>query len=109
MFKVVENPIVAWPVKITHQVDGKDVEGVFGVTFELLSDEENDKLTDEDPSMKTLVMRVVKGWDEQVVGEDSKPIPFSAEALQKFISIGFRRMALVGAYQRAGLGVREKN
>lgn len=109
MFVVVDNPVVAWPVKITHQVDGKDVEGTFNVTFELLSDEENDRLTDEDSSMRTLVMRVVKSWDEQVVDADKKPIPFSAEALQKFISIGFRRMALVGAYQRAGLGVREKN
>jgi hypothetical protein len=109
MFKVVENPIVTWPVKITHQVDGKDVEGSFNVTFELLSDEDNDKLTDEDPSMRSLVQRVVKGWDEQLVDGDGKPIPFTTEALLKFIGIGFRRMALVGAYQRAGLGVREKN
>lgn len=112
MFKVIPRPVVTWPVVVEMPVDGgKTVaQPAFDVSFELITDSEREELFAEDGSGHAMLRRVVKGWDETQIGDDTgAPLKFSPAALAMLLNIPYVRLGLMGAFNRASLGVREKN
>lgn len=79
----------------------------FVATFLYLDDKANDeavKLGNDE-----LLRQVWKGWDDDVVDGDGKPLPFSTAQLELFLKHSFITNAVVLHYVRARMGLRAKN
>lgn len=50
------------------------------------------------------LMRVVKGWDEDVVDEAGRPVPFSTEALAELLQISWYRLGVYRAWAASLVG-----
>lgn len=48
--------------------------------------------------------RVLVGWDEDVVGEDDRPVPFSIEALREALQTSWVRLGLYEAWGKSLYG-----
>ena len=76
-------------------------------TFLYLDDAANGeamKLGNED-----LLRQVWKGWNDDIVGADDKPLPFSTAQLELFLKHSFITNAVVLGYVLGRLGQRAKN
>lgn len=79
----------------------------FTATFVYLDDEANDeavKLGNAD-----LLRQVWKGWGDDLVGPDDKPLPYSEAQLELLLRHSYITNAAVLAYVRARQGLRSKN
>lgn len=56
-----------------------------------------------------LLRLVWKGWNDEIVDADDKPLPFSTEQRELFLKHSFITNAVVSDYVRARLGIRAKN
>lgn len=50
------------------------------------------------------LLRVVRGWDDDVVDDDGRPVPFSVEALQQLLQISWYRLAVYRAWAASLVG-----
>lgn len=111
MFQLTKTPAaIWWPVTVkwpNSSKPGDTVDMTFKVQFEVLPQSEgraiDEALTEAemkgDTSQRnTLMLRVVKNWDEDVVDEDGKPIPFSRDALEAALEFSWVRIGLNQAW-----------
>lgn len=103
-FKFAEITTFTAPVTIT--TPSGEAQSFVG-TFLYLDDAANAeavKLGNED-----LLRQVWKGWNEDIVGADDKPLPFSSAQLELFLKHSFITNAVVLGYVLGRLGQRAKN
>nr|WP_182312380.1 hypothetical protein [Comamonas testosteroni] len=83
---------------------GQRVDFSFKIDMRRLTQDEFDKeLTNPGIDTKTLVTREACGWDE-VLNREGDPVPYSAEALQRFLRIpGMTNMVWVAYANHAGV------
>lgn len=83
---------------------GQRVDFSFKIDMHRMSQDEFDKeLSNPGIDTKTLVTREARGWDE-VLNREGDPVPYSAEALQRFLRIpGMTNMVWVAYASHAGV------
>lgn len=110
-FVLDERRRVKWPIAVLVPVDGGDVEEqrITGL-FQLLPQDEWNETLDRggDAPDRALLEKVWVGW-EGVHDKDKKPLPFSAEALQRLLNVPYVRLAAVRAFNQAQVGAKVKN
>lgn len=98
--------IVTFKAPVTITTPGGEEQSFVG-EFLYLDDQANDmavKLGNED-----LLRQVWKGWNEDIVGEDDKPLPFSEAQRELFLKHSFITNGVVLHYVRGRMGLRAKN
>ena len=107
-----------WPVAITvpnpdPNRAGEMVEMQFKMQFEALPRDEAKAMQDRiralpadeaEAENHADLMRVVKGWDSDVVDEDGDTVPFSAEALSQLLQISWYRLGVYRAWAASIVG-----
>lgn len=106
-FTLTSNHRYWWPVKVAIPHPDKDkageqIEMEFRMQFETLPRDEADRIAElmkGDPSqVHADLKRVACDWDENVVDDGGKPVPFSVEALDQALQISWFRLALYRAW-----------
>lgn len=112
-FILTKEHVYPWPVTINPpdpDNPGAVLEQKFNMTFRAMPRDEAKALDDEIsalPADKQLdrsddvLRRVCVGWDDQVVGDDGKPIAFSAELLEQALQFSWNRIGLYQAYRQS--------
>lgn len=107
-----------WPVTVSvpHPDQGhagEMIEMTFRMRFEALPRDEARALYEQaralpageaEAQSHADLMRVVRGWDEDVVDDDGKPVPFTAEALQQLLQISWYRIGVYRAWAASQVG-----
>jgi len=114
-FVLSRNHLYWWPVTIAvphPDLDraGQMLEMTFRMRFEALPRDEARIMQErtakpageEEPNADLL--RVIKGWDEDVVDEAGKPVPFSAEALRSLLQVSWFRLGVYRAWAASLVG-----
>lgn len=87
---------------------GQRVDFSFKIDMHRMTQEEFDKeLTNPGIDTLSLVTREARGWDE-VLNREGDPVPYSAEALQRFLRIAGMTNMIWYAYA-SNAGVQSKN
>lgn len=113
-FQITAEHRFRWPVTVSlpdPDKPGRHLKQQFTGTFEAIPIDEAKKLFEETGAITdqaeaadaeiALVEKVLVGWDEAVVGDDGKPIPFSTETLAQANRWGWFRRGAIEAYQAA--------
>tara|TARA_R110002020_G_scaffold34066_34_gene103956 strand:- start:5883 stop:6248 length:366 start_codon:yes stop_codon:yes gene_type:complete len=96
-----------WPVKVSipdpdPSRAGEYLEMEFKMQFDSLPRDEADKVAElmraSSDNTYADLKRVSRDWDENVVDENGKPIPFSAEAFEELLRISWYRLAVYRAW-----------
>ncbi len=102
-----------WPVTVSVPNPDRDragemVEMTFRMRFEALPRDEalalQERAAGAEGSAHADMMRVVQGWDDDVVDDDGKAVPFSAEALQQLLQISWYRLGVYRAWAASLVG-----
>lgn len=111
MFKLVKRQTFKWPVKVMLPSNGKHEVHEFTATFvKPESDDLTEILNNPDPATNTAFMkRHVEGWDDRIVDESDKPLPFTPENFDLVMSDVYVRPAVIAAYVDGVLGAKRKN
>ena len=108
MFKLVEDLIVTWPVRVDLGHGDKPVwSEKFNVTFKVLRDSQLQE-ADAAGGWKPVLRRSIQAWDG-IADTDGKPLPFTPENLERVLEIPRVLAALMQGFASAGAGAREKN
>jgi hypothetical protein len=110
-FRLTSEHTYPWPISVTvpdPDKPGEVIEQKFVMTFRAMPLDEAQKLDDELAALPAreqvlrqddVLRRVAIGWNEDVVGDDNKPIPFSTEALEQAIQLSWFRLATYRGYR----------
>ncbi|HEV7345781.1 MAG TPA: hypothetical protein VGN60_09155 [Devosia sp.] len=102
-----------WPVTVTlpdPAQPGNVIEQKFNMTFRALPLDEAEALDAEIAALPTeqaaarqhdLLLKVAQGWDDQVVDDEGKAVPFSGETLQLAMQHSWFRIGVYSAYRRS--------
>jgi hypothetical protein len=107
-----------WPVKVRLPAQderraGNVEEFTFKAQFEAINTDEAKAIRDEiaalpeeerDARKNDLLLRVVVGWNDDIVGEDKKPIPFDRDTLVEIIKDPWVLMAFWVAWSESMTG-----
>jgi hypothetical protein len=107
-----------WPVTVAVPSPDQDragemVEMTFKMRFESLPRDEAKAMQDRiralpeneaEAESHADLMRVVKGWDDDVIDDDGKPVPFSPEALRKLLQVSWYRLGVYRAWAASLVG-----
>lgn len=99
-FVVTQSRLYWWPIKVRvpnsdAKRAGQFEEFQFKAQFEAISTDEADKLIADvnalPPDERTgrqndLLLRVVKGWDDQIIDESKEAIPFDPDTLSQLLT-----------------------
>lgn len=112
-FVLTKEHVYPWPVTVNPpdpERPGELLEQKFVMTFRAMPRDEADafdaqidalpdaeKLKHQDDLLRS----VAKGWDENVVGEDKKPIPFSPEMLEQAMLHSWFKIGCYRAYRES--------
>jgi hypothetical protein len=78
---------------------GETIAAEFKMQFEALPSDQAEALhTAADGDRHALLKRAVRGWDEDVVGDDEKPLAFSAEAFDRLMQVSWFRIGVYRAW-----------
>ena len=107
-FTVTTNRKVDWPVSIDLPINGGKTEvHECSMTFEILSQDEYDKLMGNDV---VFCERVVVGFGADILNEDGTPLPYTDENKSALIkSAAYVRMGVINSYHEAATGITSKN
>ena len=107
-FVPTEKCLYWWPVKVSRpdpENAGKVIAEEFEMQFELLDDDETERLAEESAAVKTQkervaherawLQRVCRNW-RNVVDDDGGPVPFSA--FTSFLAMPWARIGIYRAY-----------
>lgn len=122
-FVLTREHIYPWPVTINPpdpENAGQVLEQKFNMTFRALPRDEAKRLDAEIEALPAkeqaarqddLLRKVCIGWDDDVVGDDKKPIPFSAAILEEVLIHSWNRIGLYRAYRESlqGAGAQQGN
>ena len=108
MFDIDENPEFTHPVTVKTPVDGGYREDTFKARFKALDEEDLQNYGNTIEGHKEMLRAVVTDLFD-IVGDDKKPIPFTADLLEKLIGKTNARLALIKAYSGALNGARLGN
>lgn len=110
-FVLAETPRYWWPVIVRvpdEKTPGQVSEQRFTMLFEPRDQEaaldelteiaEIDDLADRLRAERAMLCRVCKGWDNDVVGDDGSPVPFTPENLDLAMQRQWFRLAVNAAY-----------
>jgi hypothetical protein len=112
-FRLTTEHVYPWPVvcEVPDPDDaGNIVEQKFTVTFRAMPKSEGEALEEEiaalPPKQQSarqddVLRRVVIGWNGDVIGDDKKAIPFSAEALEQAMQFSWFRIGCYRAYRQS--------
>ncbi len=103
-FKATATHLYWWPVTVqlphpdpAHA--GETVEASFKMRFEALPTDEAEALQKAPEGERhALLKRAVRGWNEDVVGEDDAPLPFSAETFDRLMQSSWFRIGVYRAW-----------
>jgi hypothetical protein len=107
-----------WPVTVAvphpdQKRAGEMLEMTFKLQFESLPRDEAKALYEQARALPAAeaeaqshadLLRVVKDWDEDVVDDAGRPVPFSAEALQQLLQISWYRLGVYRAWAASQVG-----
>ena len=124
-FVVAKNRRYFWPIKVRLPAEdawraGTVTEFTFKAQFEAIDSEESKAIKDQVANLPVeerlehqhdLLLRVVVGWDEDIVDADNQPIPFSTEMLEELLRDQWVSLAFWRAWGEAltGDGARKGN
>lgn len=110
-FQLTETDRYWWPVTVRvpdPNTAGKVVEQTFNMQFEPVSRDEAIAHEEGYATCKSAaervshernhLMRIAKGWNEDVVGPDNKPVPFTEETFRQALQKSWFRIAVFNAY-----------
>lgn len=112
-FRLTSDHTYPWPVTLNipdPEKAGEVIEQRFTATFRAMPLDEAKRLDEEISALPAeqqtarqddVLRRVIIGWDQEVVGEDDKPIPFSAAALEQAIQLSWFRIGCYRAYRQS--------
>lgn len=117
-FVLTKKHLYWWPVTVSvphpdQERAGEMLEMTFRMQFESLPRDEAKALYERigalpageaEAQSHADLMRVVKGWDDDVVDDDGRPVPFSAEALQQLLQISWYRIGVYRAWAASQVG-----
>ncbi len=115
-FVLARNHLYWWPVTVAvphPDLDraGEMLEMTFRMRFEALPRDDARILQERavrpdggEAEPNADLLRVIKGWDEDVVDGDGKPVPFSAEALRGLLQISWFRLGVYRAWSASLVG-----
>lgn len=115
-FRLTSDHTYPWPVIVSvpdPENAGAVIEQSFVMTFRAMPldeahrlDEEIEALPAKEQSRRQddVLRRVAIGWDEDVVGDDGKPIPFNQVALDQAIQLSWFRIGCYRAYRESLMG-----
>lgn len=100
--------VTDWPVTVVMSTSsGETVESICSADFEIIHQDEYDKLMNNDIE---LLNRVVVGFGADIKHEDGSPIPCNETGKKAlFGSAGDVRIGFLNAYHSASTGITEKN
>lgn len=122
-FRLTQDHVFSWPIKISIPDPDKAGDVVirsFNMTFRAMPlaeahalDAAWEKMTPKEQTVHQddVLRRVCIGWDDGVVGDDRKPVPFSSEALEQALQFSWFRLGVYRAFRDAmdGRGAAEGN
>lgn len=111
-FRPTKKRVYWWPVTVRYPDPdpakaGEIAEETFKARFEEIPRDEAKRLQEEMAALPydkreekehELIIRVMTGWNEDVVDEGDQPIPFSGEALRSVLQSSYARLAINTAY-----------
>lgn len=111
-FVVTEQHLYWWPVKVRMpnpdpRRAGDVQEFAFKVQFEAIGTEEADQIFAEGNALPAderarhqhdLLVRVTKGWNEDIIDEEKQPVEFTEGTLRKLLDMGWFAAALWRAW-----------
>lgn len=112
-FVLTREHVYTWPITVSipdPDKPGEIVEQKFNMTFRALPIDEAEKLDAEIQALPVEqqaarqhdhLRRLAQGWDDQVVGDDGKPVPFSTEALELAMVHSWFRIGVMSAYRQS--------
>lgn len=117
-FVLTKKHLYWWPVTVAvphpdQARAGEMLEMTFRMQFEALPRDEAKAIYEQAKSLPAGeaeaqshadLMRVVQGWDDDVIDDDGRPIPFSPEALQQLLQISWYRLAVYRAWAASQVG-----
>ena len=110
MFKIVENPTFKHKVDVSVPVDGGFAAQSFTAHFRVLRDDELEShSTDSLENIKAYIRAFLIGWGEDLVDDDTKPVPYSEAVRETLIGTPFVRRALIDTYSAAMVGAKRGN
>lgn len=112
-FVLTREHVYPWPITVAlpnPDKPGEIVEQKFTMTFRAMPLDEAEKLDAEISALPAdqqaarqydMMRKVAQGWDDQVVDDAGKPVPFSSDAFELAMVHSWFRLAVLSGYRQS--------